>query len=66
MLQGALHEHAAGFLYVVATSMKERVEGELWSFAEVIAIFVPRHFLGVALEGETVNLVIEAYGGNRR
>ena len=46
--------------------MKERVEGELWPFAEVIAIFVPRHFLGVALKGETVNLVIEAYGGNRR
>ena len=39
--------------------MKEWVEGELWSLAEIVTIFVPWHFLSVAIKSEVVNLVVE-------
>ena len=39
--------------------MKERVEGELRSCAEVVAVFVPRHFVGVGIECQFVYLVVE-------
>ena len=54
LVQYLTNKHTAGLLHVVATRMEERVKSELWTTAQIVSIFVPRHLFGVAIEGETV------------
>ena len=59
LLQHLLQEHTACLLYIVAARVEERVESERRSLAEVVAVLIPWHFIGVGIEGEAFNFIVE-------
>ena len=44
--------------------MEERVKGELRSAGEIVAVEMPRHLVGIAIESEHFELVIQANRGH--